>query len=1500
MLLSSVFCIPNARAQIIPDNTLGAENSVLTPIDALNQRIDGGAARGINLFHSFLEFNIGNGSSIYFANPTGIENILTRVTGNNASNILGTLGVLGNANLFLINPNGIYFGENARLDVSGSFLATTADGIQLGTQGYFSATDPQNSQLLSVQPSALFSNSLRNWTAGIRNEENLAVGGNLTLIADELDLKGQLSAEGNLTLAGANLINSPWNLQTNSQQTPSSQGTLQIRDSATNPFIAAAGGELLVQGNETVDIFALNHPDSGLYSGGNMVLRSGNQVGGDAHYYAGGSFRIEQLDGNLGDLFSPFDPVIRSSGDVSFGSYTGTSLHIFAGGSVTITGNVRITGADPTNFINETVTLSDGTTVNIDGSARPTLDIRAGTTAHGATIPACTGCPPTPTGLTVNPAPTGSNITVNAVDFGLASNGIIFLTNQFSPDPNLPPGNIHITNNPNPLLLFNAGIFPGSGGDIIFDSRGEIIADRAIAVEDTSGVGDAGDVTLLARDNISFASTNRGFSISSAGQVGGNIRLESDRDIFVRGVIISQSSSQNNTPRTGGDITIRARNLSLTDRASIINATLGTSQAGAINIAVSQSLTADGESSPTFPNGIYNQATQNATGNTGNIRIAANTVSLINGTKIDSTALGQGNTGKIEVVATESFMADGESSLGLGSGIYNITVNGNGENIDIRTPSLNLTNGAVINSTARGQGNSSNIQIVATDNFTADGESRLGITSGASSNIENGNGGSLSVQASSLNLSNGASLRTATNGAGNAGAIDVAVSQTFNADGESNLGSPSEISSFAVPGATGNTGEIRLRTSSLNLTNGATLRTATNGVGNAGAIDVAVSQTFNADGESSFGSSSGISSFAVPGATGSTGAIRLRTSSLNLTNGATLRTITSDAGNAGAIDVAVAQTLNAAGESSLGLPSGISSLALPGATGNTEGIRVGANALNLMNGANISSNSFGQGTSSNIEIAVAEGLTADGATRQGQVSGVYSVTFNDSAGDIDIQANFVKLTNGANLISSTSDSCVCNTFDLVDSSLPLTEASSGTISIRATQTFEADGESPLGIPSGISTNLGSGVEGSGGDINIETSALKLTNGATLSASTAGRGDAGQISIAATDSVVIDGRTRNGVFNSGIASAVTPGAIGNGGNVSIRTGSLALTNKAILNTVNGGRGNGGSIDIQAADSALVEGGSQITTSSFPGAIGDSGNIELSAQTVTLSNKGFITAFSGGQGNAGDVDIRARSLTLLNQSGIETLSFLGSGGNINLGIDGQLVMRYASLISATAGFFGSGGDGGNIDIAASFIVGIREENSDITANAFSGRGGNIRIATNGIFGLKFRPRLTPLSDITASSEIGIDGTFDLDLLSFPSEQGLNQLPSSLVDAESAFARDVCGIQDGKIAGGSSLTITGRGGMPPSPLEPLTPLNGGVEWSSRDGTVERPAAILRERTQEEADESGQPKEIRLAQGWVVQPDGTVLLTAEVPTTGYRSGLNYPDCGAWGNEEI
>ncbi|NJN31431.1 MAG: filamentous hemagglutinin N-terminal domain-containing protein [Synechococcales cyanobacterium RM1_1_8] len=124
-----LFC-PRSSAQTLPDASLGAEASVLM-LEAGGEVISGGAVRDGGLFHSFEQLNVGEGRSLYFANPDGIGQIFSRVTGNGRSEILGTLGVLGNADLFLLNPNGIVFGPNARLDLSGSFVASTAESLQV-------------------------------------------------------------------------------------------------------------------------------------------------------------------------------------------------------------------------------------------------------------------------------------------------------------------------------------------------------------------------------------------------------------------------------------------------------------------------------------------------------------------------------------------------------------------------------------------------------------------------------------------------------------------------------------------------------------------------------------------------------------------------------------------------------------------------------------------------------------------------------------------------------------------------------------------------------------------------------------------------------------------------------------------------------------------------------------------------------------------------------------------------------------------------------------------------------------------------------------------------------------------------------------------------------------------------------------------------------------------------------------------------------------------------
>ncbi len=209
--VASLASITTATAQITPDNSLGAESSTVNP-DVINgipsDRIDGGAIRGSNLFHSFQEFNVGAGRGAYFSNSANITNILTRVTGGNPSNILGRLGVLGNANLFLLNPKGIFFGPNASLDLGGSFFGTTADSFIFNNNFEFSATNPQAVPLLSVNipiglrfrenPGSITNQSMfRNANSNLVGLQ-VQPGNSLALVGGNINLSdgGRLTASG--------------------------------------------------------------------------------------------------------------------------------------------------------------------------------------------------------------------------------------------------------------------------------------------------------------------------------------------------------------------------------------------------------------------------------------------------------------------------------------------------------------------------------------------------------------------------------------------------------------------------------------------------------------------------------------------------------------------------------------------------------------------------------------------------------------------------------------------------------------------------------------------------------------------------------------------------------------------------------------------------------------------------------------------------------------------------------------------------------------------------------------------------------------------------------------------------------------------------------------------------------------------------------------------------------------------------------------------------------
>jgi large exoprotein involved in heme utilization and adhesion len=188
---------------------------------------------------------------------------------------------------------------------------------------------------------------------------------------------------------------------------------------------------------------------------------------------------------------------------------------------------------------------------------------------------------------------------------------------------------------------------------------------------------------------------------------------------------------------------------------------------------------------------------------------------------------------------------------------------------------------------------------------------------------------------------------------------------------------------------------------------------------------------------------------------------------------------------------------------------------------------------------------------------------------------------------------------------------------------------------------------------------------------------------------------------------------------------------------------------------------------------------------------------------------------------------------------------------------LLMRGNSKISVEAK---EAGDGGNITLNAPNIVGL--ENSDIIANAVKGRGGNIQITTQGLFGLKFRPQLTPENDITASSQFGVSGTVQVNTIGVDPNSGLVELPANVTDPSQQIATGCAGNQ------GNRFVATGRGGVPQNPNQQVV--------SDRTWSDTRDISAYRKTREVIAQIPSSPEILVQATSWHRNANGKVELIA------------------------
>src|SRR3954463_9225035 len=153
LLLMALLTAAPVQAQIVTDGSVGPKVSLHGGEIEIGANL--GTRTGDNLFHSFEKFGIATGQTAIFTGPGTIKNVIRRVPGGETSNIDGTLGsTVGQADLYFLNPAGVMFGPNAKLDVPGSFHVSTAHELRFADEAHFSALDKTGSGLTVASPEA--------------------------------------------------------------------------------------------------------------------------------------------------------------------------------------------------------------------------------------------------------------------------------------------------------------------------------------------------------------------------------------------------------------------------------------------------------------------------------------------------------------------------------------------------------------------------------------------------------------------------------------------------------------------------------------------------------------------------------------------------------------------------------------------------------------------------------------------------------------------------------------------------------------------------------------------------------------------------------------------------------------------------------------------------------------------------------------------------------------------------------------------------------------------------------------------------------------------------------------------------------------------------------------------------------------------------------------------------------------------------------------------------